>query len=392
MKLAIRSVTLCLGASLLAFSSTASAQRTIIVDGNNGPGAHFTDLPIAVASANDGDKIVIRPFNGIYDPGFVIDGKSLSIEGASGVMVNTVVSGPTIIRNLPSGKVVSIRNMAHFGPSLLGHGPIEVSNCAGVVELDHVGTRNDAWRMPYLRISNCACVTLRYSHFHTSPVFGFAAPALWTTNSNVNVENCTIGGVHSPYSISQGTEAVVALGCHINFVASVLEGGSDPTSGKSALDATNCTSTIAGGSALNSLRGNAIRATGGTVTYDPQTAFTGPIIGSARFTVVPVAAMQCAASVGSLTTTLKYLPNHLCALWLSLPNAPVTTTFGDRWVDVATMLPADTGFCDIWGYRATQFTVPRTPELVNLLVVFQSLVVTPSNGVERSTPTFVTLQ
>ena len=62
-------------------------QQTWIIDSNNGPGTHFTDIPPAVSAASDGDTLIIRA--GGYS-GFST-GKALTLlgEGAPRVFATT---------------------------------------------------------------------------------------------------------------------------------------------------------------------------------------------------------------------------------------------------------------------------------------------------------------
>lgn len=69
--------------TVLLACSALSAQRTFIVDINNGAGAHFTDLPAALAQAQHQDVFILLP-----DPSAASTDKGVSLVGAStGVVV-----------------------------------------------------------------------------------------------------------------------------------------------------------------------------------------------------------------------------------------------------------------------------------------------------------------
>ena len=95
-----------------------------IVDANNGPGAHFTDLPAAVAAAQSGDTLIVRA--GGYTP-FAVSGKALTIRGvgSSGLEQTSVLTavgapptvGVTRIENVPQGQTFFIDGV-NFRPGL----------------------------------------------------------------------------------------------------------------------------------------------------------------------------------------------------------------------------------------------------------------------------------
>jgi hypothetical protein len=77
-----------------------------IVDGSNGPGASFTDLPPAIAAAQSGDTIILRP--GSYTH-FSVSGKALTIrgEGSSNTIIGNqngnYLAPATTIDSVPAG-------------------------------------------------------------------------------------------------------------------------------------------------------------------------------------------------------------------------------------------------------------------------------------------------
>ncbi|HLU38404.1 MAG TPA: hypothetical protein VK081_03410, partial [Planctomycetota bacterium] len=69
--------------AVLATAPAALAQRTWVVDVNNGPGTDFFDIPPAVAAAAPGDLIVVRA--GQYN-GFSTN-KGLRMVGEGAVLL-----------------------------------------------------------------------------------------------------------------------------------------------------------------------------------------------------------------------------------------------------------------------------------------------------------------
>lgn len=91
----------------MTFLSTLWLLPTIwVVDAQMGPGAHFADLPAAIAAAASGDTIVLRA--GTYS-GFLMDGKAVSIRG-DGAAVTHVLGAPgaPAARILNSGDAVTV--------------------------------------------------------------------------------------------------------------------------------------------------------------------------------------------------------------------------------------------------------------------------------------------
>jgi hypothetical protein len=97
---------------LLDFAAVAIVVPSIwIVDAAAGPGKHFVDLPAAVAAAQSGDTLIVRP--GFCAP-FTVSGKALTIRGAGvllsgGTTVQTGFfappgSGVTVIDAVPAGQ------------------------------------------------------------------------------------------------------------------------------------------------------------------------------------------------------------------------------------------------------------------------------------------------
>ena len=119
-----------------------SAQRTWIVDRNNGPGTDFADLPAAVAAAAAGDIIRIRPAPGLlYEAPAPIDNKPLSILGDP-------INPPTIIgrvevRNIPAGTTFRLEGLKHGTADIgqiwtrtLPYRGLWFEDIAGVIALD----------------------------------------------------------------------------------------------------------------------------------------------------------------------------------------------------------------------------------------------------------------
>ncbi|MGE3172322.1 MAG: hypothetical protein AB7O97_06820 [Planctomycetota bacterium] len=86
---------------------TAAAQQTWVVDRYGRPGTDFTDLPAAVAAAQDGDTLLLRATSTTlsqaeaYEAPGLVDGKGLVIRGEDHT-TPVAVYGYWDVRNLPS--------------------------------------------------------------------------------------------------------------------------------------------------------------------------------------------------------------------------------------------------------------------------------------------------
>ena len=86
----------------IGVSGFATAQNTWIVDAASGPGANFTDLPVAVAAAADGDEILVRA--GVY--GMTTVTKALRITGEPGAELRSRRTDDVLlIQGLPAGPI-----------------------------------------------------------------------------------------------------------------------------------------------------------------------------------------------------------------------------------------------------------------------------------------------
>src|SRR5687768_7090441 len=92
---------------LLGLAAPLAAQRTWIVDANNGPGTDFVGLQICVDTAADGDTILVRAGN--YSASI---SKGVTIIGITGPGSSPGVDLKVV--NLPAGKTCALK---HLGDS-----------------------------------------------------------------------------------------------------------------------------------------------------------------------------------------------------------------------------------------------------------------------------------
>lgn len=87
-----------------------------VVDANGRAGSQFTELAAAVASADDGDAILLRP--GTYQ-GFELQNKSVSIFAEVGAQVQIIGDGLTY-SDTPLNTPLVLSGLGEFGPAVRG--------------------------------------------------------------------------------------------------------------------------------------------------------------------------------------------------------------------------------------------------------------------------------
>ena len=102
------------GACSAVLARSCLGQQVWKVNSQGGPGAHFTDLPQAVAAASSGDEIwvyydLLGPIGSNYTAP-VIDKplkiKGFTVTGAGSGPTSATVYGPLVILNIPNGQRV----------------------------------------------------------------------------------------------------------------------------------------------------------------------------------------------------------------------------------------------------------------------------------------------
>lgn len=149
------------------------AQRSVIVvDAQNGPGADFTSLQLAVDSAGPGDLIMIR--RGSYSVTITKKSANLQAEVAGQVKLD-----PLVVERLTAKQTVVIRG-CDAGPSTS-----LLMNCQGVVHLED-GHYNQ------LKCTADSDVVLRHVKIQNGPFS--CAGGLFLTDSSVYIYDSTIHG------------------------------------------------------------------------------------------------------------------------------------------------------------------------------------------------------
>jgi hypothetical protein len=167
--------------ALLFAAGTASAQQTWKVNCSGAHGAHFTDLPPAVAAASPGDTILVYgvaggPCGAYYTAPTI--NKPLHIVGFA-VGQPSGNNNPSQIRlrgtlqvvGLASGEQATLSNIfitheVFPAPWISSDCPVTLTDCAGSVLFEDVFYRNSGTPGQVVRIERCDDVVLRGSAFY----------------------------------------------------------------------------------------------------------------------------------------------------------------------------------------------------------------------------------
>jgi len=227
---------LCRVSMLALLAPVAMAQQVWKVNCAGAHGAHFTDLPAAVAAAAPGDTILVYitvpSACSVYTAPVI--NKPLSIIGTmigeppgNNTPTKAQIHGALAISGIAQGQQLLLSNLVVFHavlppPWATGvSSPITVTDCDGSVVFEDV-YYSSVGPGPVVRFERCDHVVLRGSQFHIggAPVQFIDTTALIST---------TIIDYKSPISISPfafNTEALNLLRSHVTIVGSRVEGAS----------------------------------------------------------------------------------------------------------------------------------------------------------------------
>lgn len=261
-----------------------------IVDANGGPGAHFPDLPPAVAAAVDGDTILVRA--GSYSP-LVVTNKALAIRGAGAAV--THVAG-AVVNGAPAGLYVLLAGMDFVPtagsnlPGLIVYGPGSVlaNDCTARGDGGQIGRSGlylstnglvSATRCAFTG-GDCTAVGAGYT------TAGRGADVLF--GGRLVATDCLfVGGAsaHNPQGLPIGGDGVSVYGAAAVFSGTNVHGGD---AGSGLFGAAGY-----GGTALRAGNGSTVRVEGGIACLLQGGIVLGP---SGPTIVNPGAAIDCAAS------------------------------------------------------------------------------------------------
>jgi hypothetical protein len=211
------------GTTVALLAACAHAQSIWIVDAANGPQAHFTDLPPAVAAATDGDVLLVRP--GQYSP-LALSGKALTVLGESktSVFVGWQSSTTSTISDVSGASPIALSGITVR--------KLLLSNCTAPIFVESAVI--DA----SMTVSGCSDLRGRYV-----VVGGQWSTTAETTLSNSRYEG--VGCVHfgrRPQTVGSGAApdgfaGLKAGGSSVHLASSRCRGG---TGGSTSFFPSNC--------------------------------------------------------------------------------------------------------------------------------------------------------
>lgn len=202
-------------AAVLLGATLLSAQQVIVVDGTDGPGTDFTDLPTAVAESQDGDIIAVRP--GLYRPFSTSKGIKVLCDP------NTRIENPAVpnelsvtVSGLPAGKLFVLRGVS-LGSLFMEGTRMRIENCQGRVVIEDIVAHERGATLPACEIVGSSDVRL-----HRGTLIG--RNAIRAEDSTLTITDSALTGVHHPLS-AVGSEALAIERCTAVVSRTRMEGG-----------------------------------------------------------------------------------------------------------------------------------------------------------------------
>lgn len=358
-------------ASLVVVASTLPAQRTIVVDANNGPGTNYTDFPPAYAAATAGDTILIR--SGRYTPSPAPIAKAITIRGDVGGSQQACFSGSLSVAGVAAGQRLLIGNLTLRCSSL------DIADCPGAVHIDGVTAAEvSVRRCPQVTFAESylkqldledATVAMAGGEVFYGPSFQPGLFSVTATRSQLTLGNANVIG---PLGYFDPTTCTLYV---------------TPTPGFNLADSVVFVSTssiIAGGGysggqhCLGGYTASIAVGTNSTLQLDPSVQLFGGVAPS--LTVVRKAmpvTYGVASSPGTILPVVVFGGAGSPFLTLaSLPVRPVPTPFNALWVDTDPGKDILIGTGTVGSNGLANFGVPLPPGIpLGLPMTIQSGVV-----------------
>ena len=371
--------------SLLSTFGSLPAQKQWVVDILNRPGTDFVDFPPALQAAADGDCIFLRSYpvtgGGRYTGADIAKAVTLIGEGSEPIRLDKGQVGCRV-SNIPLGKAF---RMSH----VMMEAVATFVNCAGQIHLDTIGPVPST--ATALDFAGCSAVTIV-----NSKISGFInINAMTCVASNITATSCTFTG-GTVYSLaSPGSPAIVSTASSLTLNQCVATGGTvllgwplQPWPAILAQSSNLRISGVAGPryeSRYDAGTGSivtihAIDTTGGSVILDPRTLVLDSnwnpesVWGTAQVALVQQPFLTCASALrgASFTLTLNGQAGDGFGTMVALPAPPLSTPWGDWWLDANTLAILDLGTLGVLGTRALTIPVPATAAIAGLPLAFQT--------------------
>ena len=214
------------GSLLLVCTPTALAvQDVTVVDAAGGPGSDFTSLASAVASAAEGDLLLVR--SGSYGAVSIV-GKSLTIQADAGAQVD-LLQGLTI-QSIESDQSVSVRGIDAGAGQL--ESALVVAACSGPVWIEDGVFSGTGPGVPFpgggVRVTGCVSVVFQRCEV-ASFEHQFLNPGLEVVDAHVILHESTVNGVkgfdQAAFLPNGGSFGVRLVGSDLVASESTIVGG-----------------------------------------------------------------------------------------------------------------------------------------------------------------------
>lgn len=302
-------------------------------------------------------------------------------------MVNGAFSPVIEVFGIAAGQTVTLRGLT-VGPSSFGMKPISIHDNAGHVHCEQLTSPFPAV------IERSAQVSL-----HLVSLEG--APPLRVRDSTLAIAQCGFDAFPVVFTRNYGA---VFERSPVSIAACIVRGGSDSfafTGPGPAIDLLGGTLRLGGadtsilaGLGGGSLPAPAITATGGTIHVDPVVRLgpangAPPITGTANVVTGPVPSTRAVVSGTQLTATVHAEPGYRSVLLGGVTLGPrLDTPFGQLWLGFPHIL-LDAGSVPANGQRSVTINLP--PQSLGVLATLQAVLLDPSNNLQLSTPTVLTI-
>ncbi len=376
-------MTIRMPVAVVFLSLSLAAQSTLIVDSSGG--GNFLDLPPAIAAAQPGDLVLVRP--GYYSGATVSIG--IRIVGLPGAMIADYPGlGPELlVDRVPAGQTCVVRG---FGFSSVVALSVQVLDCQGQVHLE------DLTPVTSMDVQRSAAVSL------LNVTVSNSGTPLHVADSSVAVVSCDLSagfGLGTPrHAISIERSTVVVSQSQLmggNSYSAVDPGaGIELVSGHLIVAGDSSSSISAGFSAGGVAAPTpAIQGTAGTILIDPQVQLTpqygaAAIAGAATVTMAQVPTVLADVAAQTLSVDVRGTAGDYVVVLVGLAPQPVTSTpFGDVWLGAGSV-EFQSAQVPPTGALATSVPLPVLPP--GLLVTFQGAVLR-GNQLLLTTPVSTTL-
>ncbi len=367
-------------ASVVLLIAVAAPAQTFLVDIQNGPGTDFTTIGGALAAVPDGSTLLVRA--GQY-PAFQIGGRSVSILGEPGAVVEQGSLGAVLISGISATQQVVLRGLGWSSTS--GQAMVWIASSQGTIVVDSCySTLAMAPDGGLLRITNCDAV-----HVRDTVVVG-RRTAVEASHSAATFTRSTLRCLTFETGIAQHFGRVELDDCLVEGSGGVYPFELNPV----VVGVAPGDLVVRGGTRLVGYQpGGAYYGIGGhgAVVVDPNTMLMNVNLGLLSPVLLATAVQplaSCQASTGPLGTsasaTLAGPAGSAGFLLAGFPGARRTFPVVDQafWLMAGSEITVAVGGSSV----AAGYAVPNVVGLRGLTIAWQGLTFDALNGAQFSNP------